>query len=205
MRFFLLRSATCPDESRRFQPPSTLSHTDPWKSGRTPTDNHIRTWQPHLAIPQDGILPFFPQRCFESKQIKVIRLQMSSKNWLHVIKTQWGRYQVNTAVFRSDRCEFVTKIKPYCCKKASNWCCVSIWIANKALFVSYGSRGEPYRHQAEEKMTQSFKRGQGRCKSQGRRFRNSAISGPAGDVQSCMEINRHFKASFEKCRAFWLN
>lgn len=71
--------------------------------------------------------------------------------------------------------------------------------------MSYGIRGELYRHQAEEKMTQNFKRGQGRRKSQERRFRNSATSGPVGDVQSCMEMNRHFKASFKKCRAFWLN
>lgn len=82
MRFFLLCSATCPDD--RNQAFST-SHTDPWKSGCMPTGKHIRTRQPHLAIPQDAILPFFPQRCFESKQIKVIRLQMSSKKWLYVI------------------------------------------------------------------------------------------------------------------------
>lgn len=89
MRFFLLRSATCPDETRRFQLPSSLSHTDPRKSGRMPTGEHIWTWQPHPTIPQDGIIPFFPpnhvSRYHESKQIKIIRLHMSTKNWLHVI------------------------------------------------------------------------------------------------------------------------
>ncbi len=67
MRFFLLRSATCPDKTRRFQPPFTLSNTDPWKSGRMPTGKHIRTWQPHLANPQDGILPFFSPKMFRVK------------------------------------------------------------------------------------------------------------------------------------------
>lgn len=95
------------------------------------------------------------------------------------------------------------KLNPFAVKKHQTDVAFQFELQTKRFLCHMG--GKPYSHQAEEKMTQSFKRGQGRCKSQGRRFRNSAISGPAGDVQSCMEINRHFKASFEKCRAFWLN
>ncbi len=81
MRFFLLRSATCPIKPGVFNLHSrsqTQIHgkVDVCQQANTSEhDNH--TSQSHrMAYYHFNI---FPQRCFESKQIKVIRLQMSSK------------------------------------------------------------------------------------------------------------------------------
>lgn len=74
MRFFLLRSATWSDETRRFPLPSSLSQTDARKSGPTPTCKHIWTWQPLPTIPQDSILPFFP------KDVEVPQVKTNQSN-----------------------------------------------------------------------------------------------------------------------------